>query len=192
MRDHVSIEEQRRTMVLARVVAGSLPMTEAATLLGLSERSVWRLKRRFLADGPAGLVHGNRGRPLARRLDDAAVRSAAHAGRLSHANSVRVCLQRICARTDRKGRTPDQGFKRARQDSGVRTPYVFASHRRESRKERQKRLTRHPLRQSDVARQARFKCALVLVAHRQRRGRHVLRLGQVASGVGVNARPLRA
>jgi transposase len=67
----MSIEEQRRTMVLTRVVAGSVSLSEAATLLGLSERSVWRLKRRFLADGPAGLVHGNRGRPSARRLGDA-------------------------------------------------------------------------------------------------------------------------
>lgn len=64
----MAIEEQRRAMVLTRVVAGSLTMTEAATLLRLSERSVWRLKRRFLADGPAGLVHGNRGRASARRL----------------------------------------------------------------------------------------------------------------------------
>jgi hypothetical protein len=46
-------------------------MTEAAGLLGLSERSVWRLKEHFLTDGPAGLVHGNRGRPSARRLGDA-------------------------------------------------------------------------------------------------------------------------
>jgi transposase len=67
----MSIDEQRRAMVLTRVVAGSLSMGEAVALLGLSERSVWRLKARFLADGPAGLVHGNRGRPPARRLDDA-------------------------------------------------------------------------------------------------------------------------
>jgi len=67
----MSIEEQRRTMVLTRVVAGSVSAAEAAVLLGLSERSVWRLKRRFLADGPAGLAHGNRGRPSARRVGDA-------------------------------------------------------------------------------------------------------------------------
>jgi hypothetical protein len=36
----MSIEELRRTMVMTRVVAGSLSMTEAAALLGLSERSV--------------------------------------------------------------------------------------------------------------------------------------------------------
>lgn len=38
----MSIEDQRRTMVPTRVVAGSLSMTEAATLLGVSERSAWR------------------------------------------------------------------------------------------------------------------------------------------------------
>jgi len=53
----MSIEEQRRAMVLTRVVAGSRSMTETATLLRLSERSVWRLKRCFLADGPAGLAN---------------------------------------------------------------------------------------------------------------------------------------
>lgn len=70
----MSIEERRRTMVLTRVVAGSLSMVEAAALLGLSERSVWRLTRRFMADGRAGLVHGNRGLPSARRLGEAETR----------------------------------------------------------------------------------------------------------------------
>lgn len=66
----MSIEEQRRAVVLTGVVAGSVSVGEAARLLGLTERSVWRLKRGFLADGPAGLVHGNRARPSPRRLDE--------------------------------------------------------------------------------------------------------------------------
>jgi len=70
----MSIDEQRRTMVLTRIVAGSVSMAEAVALLGLSERSVWRLKRRFLADGPAGLVHGN-------RADHRPVGSATRTGR---------------------------------------------------------------------------------------------------------------
>ena len=37
-------------------------LAEAADLLGLAQRSVWRLKRRFGEEGPAALVHGNRGR----------------------------------------------------------------------------------------------------------------------------------
>jgi len=47
---------------------GEVTTAEAAALLGLSERQVWRLRRGFERDGPAALVHGNRGRPSSRRL----------------------------------------------------------------------------------------------------------------------------
>src|SRR5712691_3190362 len=62
--------EHQRAQLLTRLVAGALSASEAADLTGLSERQVWRLKRAFLERGPAGLVHGNRGRPSARRLSD--------------------------------------------------------------------------------------------------------------------------
>ena len=62
--------EQRRAWVVAKVMAGEVEVGEAAELLGLSVRSVWRLKRRFGEDGPAGLVHRNRGRASPRRIDD--------------------------------------------------------------------------------------------------------------------------
>jgi len=62
--------EQRRAWVLTKVIAGEVEVAEAAELLGLSVRSVWRLKRRFGEEGPAGLVHGNRGRPSPRRIDE--------------------------------------------------------------------------------------------------------------------------
>jgi len=41
--------------------------TEGASLLGLSERQVWRLRRIVGEAGPAGLAHGNRGRPSPRQ-----------------------------------------------------------------------------------------------------------------------------
>ena len=62
--------EQRRAWVLMKVVAGELLASEAAELLDLSERLVWRLKATLLAEGPAGLVNGNRGRPSPRRIDE--------------------------------------------------------------------------------------------------------------------------
>ena len=62
--------EQRRAWVLTKVMAGELEVAEASGLLGLSERSVWRLKHRFAEEGPAGLVHGNRGRASPRRIDE--------------------------------------------------------------------------------------------------------------------------
>ena len=60
---------QRRAWVLTRVLKHELTMTEAADLVGLSERQLWRLRVAFERDGPAGLVHGNRGRPSGRRLE---------------------------------------------------------------------------------------------------------------------------
>ena len=49
-------------------------MAAGGLVLGLSERQLWRLRRALERDGPAGLVHANRGRPSPRRLD-ATVRS---------------------------------------------------------------------------------------------------------------------
>jgi transposase len=80
--------EQRRAWVLTKLIAGELEVTEVAEVLGLSVRSVWRLKRRFADVGPAGLVHGNRGRASPRRIDETTreqVRSLAR-GRYDGAN----------------------------------------------------------------------------------------------------------
>jgi len=63
--------EQRRAWVLTRVLKHELTMAEAADLVALSERQLWRLRVAVERDGPAGLVHGNRGRPSGRRLDAA-------------------------------------------------------------------------------------------------------------------------
>ena len=64
------MQEAKREAFIRRILAGKLDVTEAALLLGLSERQVWRLKARFLADG-RGLAHGNRGRSPANRIDPA-------------------------------------------------------------------------------------------------------------------------
>jgi transposase len=64
----MSTTEQRRAWVLTRVLKHELTMTEAAEMVRLSERQLWRLRVAFERDGPAGLVHGNRGRPSGRRL----------------------------------------------------------------------------------------------------------------------------
>lgn len=63
--------DQQRTHVLTRLIAGVLTIPDAVELLGLSARQVWRLKARFLGEGPAALVHGNRGRASPRRTPEA-------------------------------------------------------------------------------------------------------------------------
>jgi len=55
--------EQQRALVLTRVVAGHWTQREAAAVLGLSERQVRRRVATYQVRGPAGLMHGNRGRP---------------------------------------------------------------------------------------------------------------------------------
>lgn len=63
--------QDRRALVLTRLVAGKVDEAEAALLLGLSPRSIRRLKVRYIENGPASLAHGNRGRRPAHALDPA-------------------------------------------------------------------------------------------------------------------------
>lgn len=64
----MSSREQRRAWILTKLLVGEVTVAEAAALLQLSQRQIWRLKVRFERDGPAGLVHANRGRASPRRL----------------------------------------------------------------------------------------------------------------------------
>src|SRR3954470_17698142 len=72
----MSKAELSRVDTLARVDRGELPAAEAASLLGLSGRQVFRLLRRFRAEGAPGLASRRRGRPSNRCLPEA-VREAA-------------------------------------------------------------------------------------------------------------------
>jgi hypothetical protein len=67
----MTMTEQRRARVLTRVLMGERSMAEGAAELGLSERQLWRQRAAFVRAGPAGLVHGNRGRASERRIDRA-------------------------------------------------------------------------------------------------------------------------
>lgn len=73
MREYLTLstKEQQRSEVVGRWLAGILTTAEAVALLGCSERTAWRLRASMLREGAAGLAHGNRGRPSARRLPDA-------------------------------------------------------------------------------------------------------------------------
>jgi len=66
----MSGREIQRAKVLASVVEGQLPLHDAATAMGVSLRHARRLKAVFRRDGPAGLAHGNRGRPACNRMSE--------------------------------------------------------------------------------------------------------------------------
>ena len=55
-------------MVCTAVLSGEVGRRDAAAWLGVSERQLRRVVAAYRADGPAGLVHGNRGRAPARTL----------------------------------------------------------------------------------------------------------------------------
>lgn len=59
----MSVRELGRVEVLARVKAGSLALTEAATVMGVSYRQAKRLWRSFRCGGAKALRHGQAGRP---------------------------------------------------------------------------------------------------------------------------------
>src|SRR3990172_2571728 len=64
----MTAREQRRARVLTRILRGELTMAEGGAELGLSERQLSRLRSACVEAGPAGLVHGSRGRPAAQRI----------------------------------------------------------------------------------------------------------------------------
>jgi transposase len=70
MRERLTVEprDQQRIEILARWREGSLTIGEASALLATSERTAWRLLRRFRSMGVEGIVHANRGRASPRRL----------------------------------------------------------------------------------------------------------------------------
>jgi transposase len=55
-------KEQRRLVVLNKVLQGESKVAEAASLMGVSERQAWRLLAAYRKEGLAALAHGNRGR----------------------------------------------------------------------------------------------------------------------------------
>ncbi|TMC24412.1 MAG: helix-turn-helix domain-containing protein [Chloroflexi bacterium] len=72
MRETITLNthEQKRVMVLNRLLAGQLTATEAAVLLTLSERQVRRLLAAYRKEGAAALAHGNRGKKPKQRISD--------------------------------------------------------------------------------------------------------------------------
>lgn len=65
----LSLEEQRRILVLNEVNGGQLTCVRAAGLLGLSERHVRRIVAAYREEGAAAIAHGNRGRSPCNAVD---------------------------------------------------------------------------------------------------------------------------
>jgi len=58
----LTVKEQKRLNVMSELDGRRVTGCEAADVLGVSLRHVWRLLAAFREEGAAGLAHGNRGR----------------------------------------------------------------------------------------------------------------------------------
>ncbi len=72
----MSEREVGRLRVLTQLLCGALSQAQAATILGISERQMRRIQRRYEAQGEAGLTHRLRGQASNRKLDPERVRQA--------------------------------------------------------------------------------------------------------------------
>jgi transposase len=57
----LTMKEEKRLIVVQKVMDGAMELGEGANVLGVSERQMYRLMASVRKRGPSGLIHGNRG-----------------------------------------------------------------------------------------------------------------------------------
>lgn len=67
----MSQKELKHHDIIQRVIRKEMTGKDAAKLLGLSIRQIWRKKNSVCEYGSSGLIHGNRGKRSNRSLSDA-------------------------------------------------------------------------------------------------------------------------
>jgi len=132
---------QQRLLVLAHVLAGELAIADAAAYLRLSTRQVGRLADRLRTEGAAGLVHGNRGRQPANRVDEAVRASIAELARTTYAGFNPVHLAESLAETD-PGTPSARTIRRILGAAGIASPRTRRPAAHRSRRERMPRAGR--------------------------------------------------
>ena len=131
----MTMADQQRAWVLTRVLCDELTVHEAAVLLGLSERSVWRLRARFAAEGPAALVHGNRGRASSRRVGQAVRARVVDLARTTYAGANDTHLAELLA--EREGIELSRvTVRRILRADGMPSPRKRRAPRHRSRRDR--------------------------------------------------------
>jgi len=129
---------QQRLLVLTHVLAGELAIADAAAYLRLSVRQVGRLADRLRTEGAAGLVHGNRGRQPANRVDEAVRASIAELARTTYAGFNPVHLAESLAETD-PGTPSARTIRRILGAAGIALPRTRRPPVHRSRRERMPR-----------------------------------------------------
>lgn len=126
---------QQRLLVLTHVLAGELDVGEAAAYLRLSTRQVSRLAERLRTEGAAGLVHGNRGRQPANRVEDAMRISIVEQALTTYVGFNPVHLAETLAEADPAVPSP-RTVRRILAEAGVEPPRTRRPPAHRSRRER--------------------------------------------------------
>jgi transposase len=140
MREQVTLnsKEQKRAMVLTRVIEGGVTVQQAGEVLGLSVRHVRRLKAAYMREGPAALAHGNRGRRPAHALEDTLRRQVVELaqttyGRCNHQHLTELLAEREGIHLSRSS------VRRILSGAGLRSPRRRRPPKHRSRRERMPR-----------------------------------------------------
>lgn len=132
----LSNQEERRIEILNRVLAGLLTLVEAAPLLGVGERQARRLLKRYTAEGPRGIRHGNRGRRPVHAVPEAVQRQVVSLAADGYAGVNHSHLAELLA--EREGiALPRSTLARILTEAGIRSPR--AKRRRSKHRSRRER-----------------------------------------------------
>ena len=93
--------EQTRLHVLNTILEHQLPVCQAAEILGVSERHVWRLLAAYRKEGAAALAHGNRGRRPRNAVSDAEAAAVVQLASATYAGANQTHLAELLR--DREG-----------------------------------------------------------------------------------------
>ena len=140
MKDMIQMtrSEQERAMICMAVLSGEMERGTAAAMLGISARQVRRVLAAYRQEGPAGVVHGNRGRAPVQTLSTAQRMRivALAAGRYAGVNDTH--LSELLA--EEEGITVSRStVRRLRVAAGLARPRTRRAPQHRSRRERMAR-----------------------------------------------------
>lgn len=130
--------EQERAIVCTAVLRGEVERREAAEFLGISARQLRRVMAAYRTAGPAGLVHGNRGRAPAGTLAEAVRAQIVALMRERYADVNDTHLSELLASAE--GITVSRStVRRLRVGAGLARPRTRRAPKHRSRRERKAR-----------------------------------------------------
>lgn len=119
----MSVGERDRLVVVRQVASGVLTGAEGARRLGLSARQMRRMMRGYEAEGDGVVIHGLRGRPSNRRLDEEIRRRAVElAGSKLYRDFGPTLLSEHLARDPEVGLVHPSTLRRWMVEAGLWTP----------------------------------------------------------------------